>query len=551
MTDCPPGSHTINLKTGKPVVNSSSDDIAARAFSVFDAAFQVSLEGLCLWLDDGLVLPPFPITVIFPGPSSYDETDNVVRIARADALDWDVVYHEYFHYFSRECAFTDFNTGPGGTHDGSSAIPTHGKDKGMRLAWDEAIATVMAILAQLEGRAGTVLGIPKPPMPGTGDRHFGDSEGNTWSWDLETDGQTLHYSDGYGSELSIIGALYDLWDTDKDNCGWQEALCTDHLSLKFHDIWSLFNTGAWDDVGKFYNYVSGLLLGADPNLQPLFSNLFVMNHIAPLAYAPAHNSMHSTTRPPTFSWIAHGDSTPGYENEEFTLCIFKNGLNPGKLVFTKSNLTTTSWTPTKAEWQTITRDASSTPRYDWYVMGWNKKTFRTPPVGTGYGAFTSNMQSFQINPSIYAHGMMGCPNKSAALFFNGFPLEVDVSSSRYPFHGSAAGTDYDGDSIYFRLNGEFFLEQSKVVVDIEMYQDPGYSVHIRTDHAEAYAWNEYFYDLECDLTRDTSAGCVPIWFAVRFTADKNPAAPETPDVIRQSWDTDKADKTVSTLGLSD
>lgn len=117
--------------------------------------------------------------------------------------------------------------------------------------------------------------------------------------------------------------------------------------------------------------------------------------------------------------------------------------------------------------------------------------------------------------------MIGCPNQQAALFFNGFPLEVNPDSNEYPFHGAASGHDYNGAPIYFILDGKFFLSQAMVRVDIQMYSDPSYSVHIRTDRAEAYSWNEWFYDTSCELIRDTSASCRPLWFAVKFAENQS------------------------------
>lgn len=517
MTDCPQGNVNIDLVTGRPVMNQTNDDTAARAFSVLDAILQAALEGYCLLINDGIMLPPDYIETHFPAPSCYNDADSCIQIARNDALDWDIIHHEYYHYFTRKSAYTDFNDGPGGEHDGSSAIPDMGKDKGLRLAWDEGIASFTAVVAQLEGRAGAILGLNQPAMQGTGDTKFDNLEGSAWSWDLEIAGQSYTDSEGYGSELSVLGMLYDLWDQGQEKLPDTAVNCTDRVGLPLQTIWSLWNSGAWDDVTKFYGYISSLLMSADPNLQPLFSDLFSMNRIAPLAIQPVHNAMLSRSQIPTFTWTPNGDSTPGYPNDHFILGIFKNGLRFDQCVFVEPDLRSTTWTPTKEQWDDISENAANTTRFYWYVMAWNEKDFRTPPAVPGLGIFTSNVQDFVFRPSIYAHGMIGCPDKPATLFFDGFPLEVNPDSNEYPFHGVSAGNDYNGAPIYFILDGRFFLAQSMVRVDIAMYSDPSYSTHIRTDRAEAYAWNEWFYDMSCDLIRDTSAGCKPLWFAVRFS----------------------------------
>ncbi|MBN1355123.1 hypothetical protein JXA40_02520 [bacterium] len=514
--DCPAGNITINVKTGQPQLNQTNDDVIARAFAVLDGMLQAYLESYAIRVADGYMDPVRYIDTVFPASSCYNTGEDCIQIAHLDSQEWDLVYHEFYHFFSREAAKTKFNNGPGGAHDGSSAIPDYGKDTGIRLAWDEGIATFMSITTQLEDRSRKDWGIPCPSMPCLGDRKYEEIEGTAWSIDLETVGQTHPYSEGYGSEFSVLGTLYDLWDGDRDGTDLQGVNCKDYIQLSLHSIWKLWNTGDWDDVSKFYAYVSSILMGADANLVPMFSCPFAMNHIAPMAYDPREGDMLSRSQCPTFTWAPYGDSTPGYFNDEFILGIFKGGLSYTNIVFAKFDLKTTSWTPTKDEWEAITHGATNSTRYYWYVMGWNTQIPRTPPSNVGMTAFISNAHSFVLRPNIYAQGMMGCQDKDPALFFSGIPLEINPDSNEYPFHGSGAGKDYDGDPIYFILDGKFILSQSMVRVDIEMYSDPGYTTHIRTDRAEAYSWNEWFYDFACDLIRDTTAGCRPIWFAVKF-----------------------------------
>ncbi|MBN1550447.1 hypothetical protein JW979_03210 [bacterium] len=516
-TDCPPGTLTVNLKTGRPRMNDTTDDVAARVFSVLDAVLQASLEGYCIRLGEGNIIPAPAIDVHFPKPSCYNSTDDVLQIQWNDALDWDIIYHEFFHYFSRIAAHTDFNNGPGGTHDGSSNIPEYGKDKGIRLAWDEAIASFMAVAVQMEDRSNKELHIPCPAHSGLGNHVFENFEGDSFAWDMETMGQSSPLSEGYGSEVSVQSILYDMWDADVDGANQTGINCQDRLKLSLQTIWTLWNQGDFDDVSKFFGHINAMLIAADESTHSIVSDLFAINRVAPLASQPSHNALLSRFSIPTFTWLPQGDATPGYQNNHFILLIFKNGLMFHNIVFFKDGLNQPSYTLTKDEWQAVTAGSDNSTRYYWYVMGWNDQSPRTPPAAIGLGAFFSNVQSFALCPNIYAYGMMGCPNKEAALFFNGFPLEIDPSTNTYPFHGSSAGHDYDGDPIYFILDGWFNLATATVIVDIDMYADPGYTTHIRTDHAEATAWENWFYDSACDLTRDTSAGCRPIWFAVNFS----------------------------------
>lgn len=548
MVDCPGGNITVNLRTGLPVKHQQNDDTAARAFSVLDAMFQAALESFCILLLDGSVEPPPYIETHFPAPSCYNTSESCIQISRDDALDWDIIYHEYYHYFTRRCAKTEFNDGPGGEHDGSSAIRTMGKDKGLRLAWDEGIASFMAVVVQLEGNAGQILGIPHPAIEGVGNARFENLEGSIWDWDMETYGHTDPHSEGYGSEISVGAILFDLWDQGRDKHPDSSANCNDVLGLRLQTIWNLWNSGDWDDIGKFYGYISSLLMNADPNTVPLFSSLFALNRIAPLAISPAHQSRLSRSQIPTFTWVANGDQTPGYENNNFTIGIFKNGLRFDQCIHAEFDLHGTSWTPTRDQWDDIASHATNTTQFYWYVMGWNDKDFRTPVLNPGLGSFTSNMQNFVFRPNIYANGMMGCPDKPATLFFSGFPLEINPDSNEYPFYGRAAGNDYNGSPIYFILDGRFFLSQSMVRVDIHMYSDPYYSTHIRSDRAEAYAWNEWFYDLDCTLTKDTTAGCRPIWFAVKFSDKQGGAGGQfMPEEFAENVDGACSDGTLQSL----
>ena len=134
------------------------------------------------------------------------------------------------------------------------------------------------------------------------------------------------------------------------------------------------------------------------------------------------------------------------------------------------------------------------------------------------------------NIKFYAQGMIGCQNMDPALFFNGINLHM-VSNEDFIFTGSGQGTDYDGDSIYFLLDGKFFVSQSMVRVTIGMYSDPEYEYHIRTDRADAYPYQGWFYDDACELIEDTSADCRPIWFGIKFTATQQSPNTNTPWII--------------------
>lgn len=136
-----------------------------------------------------------------------------------------------------------------------------------------------------------------------------------------------------------------------------------------------------------------------------------------------------------------------------------------------------------------------------------------------------NIEVKQEELELYADGMLGCEGKDAALFFSG--IELILSGSDYYFIGSGAGTDYDGDALYFIVDGRFSTNPLKATVDIAIYSDPSFTTHSRTDRAEAYpVYQDWFYDSACTLIDDTTAGCVPIWLGIRFKATRNGAGDE-------------------------
>lgn len=137
-----------------------------------------------------------------------------------------------------------------------------------------------------------------------------------------------------------------------------------------------------------------------------------------------------------------------------------------------------------------------------------------------------NIEVKEEEQYLYAHGMMGCEGREAALFFNNIPLALNAGN--YSFTGYGAGNDYDGDDIYFIVTGNFYLNPLYARVDVAMYNDFNFTSHIRTDRAEAYpVYQDWFYDSACSLIANTSAGCVPIWLGIRFTmASQAPGEPD-------------------------
>ena len=378
---------TVSMTTGKPVINSTTDDDNARRFSILDGALQVAINAYALRGNNLMAYIP----VVCPADTAYYKYDNPVYIGllRKDALDWDVIGHEYGHYLADKGSSSVIDTSPGGAHDGSSAIPTLGKDAGVRLAWSEGWATFYSIIAQIEP-SQTLLSLPN--IPNVGDRIYHDTEDGTATDDLETFTNTglTGAGQGYACEYSISGVLYDLCDADVDtSC---DGLSKDIVDITPKQLWNVMNSGAWDDVGKFYNALC-TIVGYDVATILYFSPIFALNNVGPELSTPAEGTVVSSVVSPEFKWTANGDPTAGYAHNHFDLVIAKNNFT--ELVGIKEDIQDIKYTFTETEWAAITAQSDGTGEFQWAVTGYNSINPRLP-TAAGLGKFVSNTQTFKL-----------------------------------------------------------------------------------------------------------------------------------------------------------
>lgn len=385
-TDYAASTLSVSLTTGKPVPGSTTDDESARRFSVLDAVLQFAVEAYAL--RDLQLMPKIPI--IFPAAgTSYNKVDVLINVIRKDALDWDVIGHEYAHYLANKGASSVFANSPGGPHDGSSTIPSNGKEKGIRLAWSEGWATFFEIAAQVEPTQ-TLLALPA--VPNAGDRIYHDTEDSAAADDLETFSNTglTGAGQGYASEFSIMGMFYDLCDGSVDKS--TDGLSQDTIDITLKGVWNILNAGDFDSVGKFYNALC-LLVGYDIPMMFTFSQIFALNNVGPELKAPTQGQIVSSAISPEFSWLPNGDPTAGYAHDRFTLVFAKNNFT--QIIGMKDNIQDTKYTCTDAEWQAITSQSDNTGMLQWAVLGYNSLDPRMPPAW-GLGNFLSNVQYFQL-----------------------------------------------------------------------------------------------------------------------------------------------------------
>jgi len=387
-TDFEGSALTVSLTTGKPVSGSLTDDTNARSFSVLDAILQFSVEAC--YLRDYNLMPRVP--VIYPGSDTFYDgrVDPVwIELLRADGLDWDVIGHEYGHFLASKGASSRFDTSMGGNHDGSSTIPSNGKDRGVRLAWSEGWATFYEILAQVEPTQNL---LTLPAVPNAGDRIYQDTEDGNAADDLETFSNTsiTGKGQGYSCERSISGMLYDLCDSGVDTS--VDGTSKDYVDITLKQVWNILNSGDWDDVGKFYNALCGIV-GYDIASILFFSPVFALNNIGPELDTPSEGEAVSSVISPVFKWNANGDPNAGYQHDRFDLIIAKNNFT--ELVGIKENIADTKYTFTDAEWQAIAAQSDDTGEFQWAVTGYNSANPRMPEAA-GLGKFVSNTQSFKL-----------------------------------------------------------------------------------------------------------------------------------------------------------
>lgn len=379
----------VSLTTGAPVRGSATDDENARRFSVLDAMLQAAAEAYALH-GYSSVLPKIP--VIFPvggDASYYSSSDMTINILRADALDWDVLFHEFGHFLSDKGASSRFDRSPGGKHSGGSTIPLHGKQKGIRLAWSEGWATFFGIELQVEPTQNL---LALPAIPNAGDRTYHDTEDQVLTADLETigNGALGGSGQGYASEYSVMAVLYDLCDAAVDASS--DGLSQDYTDVTPQQIWNAVNTGDWDDIGKFYNFLCALA-SYDISTVLLFSQVFAMNNVGPELLTPSEGQIVSSVISTQFTWQANGDPTAGYAHNRFTLVVGKNNLTT--ILGTKDDIQDTKYTFSDGEWQAITAQSDESGILQWAVAGYNSLDPRMPSAA-GVGKFVSNKQNIKL-----------------------------------------------------------------------------------------------------------------------------------------------------------
>lgn len=271
-----------------------------------------------------------------------------LHILQMDRWDWDVVHHEYGHYFM---AIHGFQDNPGGSHGfGDNLAAPRGKDAGLRLAWGEGWPTFFGISGQSATSAATLL------VPNVGDVSYQDTEDSTANINLET-------STGRGedNEVSVFASLWDLFDTQSDGL--------DDLNLSDRTLFTTFRDEDPTTVGAAWDALAAPL---DKRERTLVGGVLAQADIAPELTAPAENFTVSAASPPTFRWMKNGGGTPNPLND-FTIKFYLSDFS--SMTFEKDLGDTDNFTPTAAEFATIV--GSGVP-VKWVVEGKNTSAPESP-----------------------------------------------------------------------------------------------------------------------------------------------------------------------------
>lgn len=334
--DVAPGSTLVKGVTAGNVTDN------ATAFSVH-AALTVATDEVALQ-NGG---PLDTVEVVFPSDGSY--YDGRLNLLELDRWDWDVILHELGHHIAAELGI---ERNPGGSHGDENLSNRYGKDRGIRLAWGEGWPTYFAV-STLRERAA-LLGVPD-----VGDTAYQDTE----DADLDDDLEVTH-TKGEDNELTAMGLLWDLYDDVADN--------RDQLALGVGAVWDTLDAGDPENLSQAYLLFSpgGSVeavncIASQQNVSPRISGATTV----------------VTTARPTFRWRAgNGGAFP---NNRFQVKFRSAG---GTLLLTGPTVRTTSFTPTRAQWDAVLAGAGDTVRVA--VVGRQANAPATGPYRSCTRAYT-------------------------------------------------------------------------------------------------------------------------------------------------------------------
>ncbi len=342
--------------------DNSSDDVNT-AFSVHSALVHV---GRYVSTISSTVPSQIPVNYPVSGTVSFfDDTQVTMNILQLDRWDWDVLAHEYGHYLS---SVSGFGASPGGSHDPTDNLSESRGSKtiGLPLAFDEGWGTFFGVSA-LRSIGASVAGDPS-----IGDTVYDDTEDQLVNEDLEA-------SVGLGedNEVSVMGTLWDLYDSQQDG--------GDTLAISDKELLDLMKANAISTIGGLWN----ALLKRFPNIedQVKIGTIFENQKIAPRIASPASNAQFKPTDTIQLSWFPQGGG-PQYRNNVFNIRFFKPDWTEAYRI---DNLTDNFYTLSQLEVLVLAQKGQA---FHWVVEGRNTAN---PVSPGGQGFYMSPPRSFALN----------------------------------------------------------------------------------------------------------------------------------------------------------
>lgn len=291
------------------------------------------------------------IDVIFPADGTFfDPVRPSISLLRLDRFDWDVLLHEFGHYVSQNLRI---DRSPGGAHGPGNLGETHSKSIAIRLAWSEGWPTFFSISAQ-KTMSAAAFGIPF-----VGDTRYSDTEDSDFDYDLETQSGGSASSPGgvlpslgEDDEVSVQRILWDLFD-DVDDSG-------DTISFGDQEVWSRLDE---TDSGTLSEAYPALVAGRTPATIAAVGCILTEHRVAPAPTSPEDGGALPTSAP-TFTWVPNGGG-PKNRNDMFAVEVYDAGFTT--LLLASSVQSTTSFTPTSAEWNAVLSAAGGAVH--WLVRG--------------------------------------------------------------------------------------------------------------------------------------------------------------------------------------
>ncbi|MBI4556939.1 MAG: hypothetical protein HY706_05090 [Candidatus Hydrogenedentes bacterium] len=332
-------------------LTANNADTPDRAFSVLHALIMIT-DHTRFYLHDVLA----KIDVDFP---TADDTSTYsggqLHVLMDDWSDWDVIHHEYGHYFMDK---RNIENNPGGEHSSLENLAERlSKDEGIRQAWGEGFPTYYAISGQV------AMGASSLSVPNVGDTFYTDTIDSTLNYDLESTASRA--SLGEDNELSVARTLLDLGDVNSD--------AEDRVNLGDFAVLSAAKSVNATTLSEFWN---GLIVleAATMTEKVDYGCIFGEHNVASELTAPVNGAeLGAGGAPLEFTWEANG-AGPSHRLDKFKVQFWKDDLS--SMVFESPERDVTNYTPSDADWATI---LATEKIVRWVVTGRNTDA---PETGT-------------------------------------------------------------------------------------------------------------------------------------------------------------------------